>query len=89
MINLSYTEGRIRAAAAVPKSSPTLSHRLPPVSFFVSLLVTSFFCNTEQGHLEHRQQFHFLSQNGEKTRPEKCVCVTATRGWCDISRHEN
>lgn len=50
MINLSYTEGRTRAAAAVPKSSPTLSHRLPPVSFFVSYFI---FCNTEQGHLEH------------------------------------
>lgn len=53
MINLSYTEGRTRAAAAAPKSSPTLSHCLTPVSFFLSLLVTSFFCNTEQGHLEH------------------------------------
>lgn len=50
MINLSYTEGRTRAAAAVPKSSPTLSHRLQPVSFFVSYFV---FCNTEQRHLEH------------------------------------
>lgn len=39
MINLSYTEGRTRTAAAVPKSSPTPSHRLTSVSFFVSLLL--------------------------------------------------
>lgn len=66
MINLSYTEGRTRAAAAVPKSSPTLSHRLQPVSFFVSYFIFFVTRNKGTSNTKSDNNFTFSHKMGKK-----------------------